>query len=244
MQAPWTYATSGSNRFGPVVSASISSSWTSSTFLEVTLIKFTHDSRSRMLTVILERSTKIMINYVLITLETYVDATVDLRSDVQGRVMRRDDEHILRKVLRADIYQGKGREDDRKQDRRTCANETWKVLDPQGTEILCLREMALRSYDIDNKICWLAFAPCSWGSITSRQSPCTLGRYHSTRPPGYSGRHQGISCARLWRSGQRDGGSVGTRSQWNGSAELETAEMVDETKSRWDIKAKMLSSII
>ena len=42
-----------------------------------------------------------------------------------GHVMRRDGEHILRKMLRADIqlYQGKGREDDRKQDGKTRVNE-------------------------------------------------------------------------------------------------------------------------
>ena len=39
-----------------------------------------------------------------------------------GHVMRRDGEHILRKVLRADIP-GKGREDDRKQDGKTHVNE-------------------------------------------------------------------------------------------------------------------------
>ena len=38
-----------------------------------------------------------------------------------GHVMRRDGEHILRKVLRADIP-GKGREDDRKQDVKTRVN--------------------------------------------------------------------------------------------------------------------------
>ena len=40
-----------------------------------------------------------------------------------GHVMRRDGEHILRKVLRGRIYQGKGREDDRKQDGKTRVNE-------------------------------------------------------------------------------------------------------------------------
>ena len=39
-----------------------------------------------------------------------------------GHVMRRDGEHILRKVLRGDIP-GKGREDDRKQDGKTRVNE-------------------------------------------------------------------------------------------------------------------------
>ena len=39
-----------------------------------------------------------------------------------GHVMRRDGEHILRKVLRA-VYHGKGREDDRKQDGKTRVNE-------------------------------------------------------------------------------------------------------------------------
>ena len=29
-----------------------------------------------------------------------------------GHVMRRDEEHLLRKVLRMDIHQGKGRKDD------------------------------------------------------------------------------------------------------------------------------------
>ena len=44
-----------------------------------------------------------------------------------GHVMRRDGEHILRKVLRADIP-GKGREDDRKQGGKTRVNEICKVL--------------------------------------------------------------------------------------------------------------------
>ena len=44
-----------------------------------------------------------------------------------GHAMRRDGEHILRKVLRmdtCDVYQGKGREDDRKLDGKMRANET------------------------------------------------------------------------------------------------------------------------
>ena len=40
-----------------------------------------------------------------------------------GHGMRRDEEHILRKVLRTDIP-GKGTEDDRKQDGKMRANET------------------------------------------------------------------------------------------------------------------------
>ena len=45
--------------------------------------------------------------------------------------MKGDEEHIPRKVLRTDIgaYQGEPREDDRKQDGTTRANETGQVLD-------------------------------------------------------------------------------------------------------------------
>ena len=37
--------------------------------------------------------------------------------------------NILRKVLRIDIFQGKEREDDRKQDGKTPVKDTLKVLD-------------------------------------------------------------------------------------------------------------------
>ena len=46
----------------------------------------------------------------------------DRRLNGYGHVMRRDCEHILRKVLRADIP-GTGREDDRKQDGKTRVND-------------------------------------------------------------------------------------------------------------------------
>ena len=48
---------------------------------------------------------------------------MERRLNCYGHVMSRDEGQILRKVLRADIP-GKGREDDRKQDGKTHANET------------------------------------------------------------------------------------------------------------------------
>ena len=51
------------------------------------------------------------------------DVITERRLNWHGHVMMRDGEHILRKVLRADIP-GKIREDDRKQDGQTRANDT------------------------------------------------------------------------------------------------------------------------